>query len=124
MRSMAASRLKRAARQLRWLVGYARDLNAWGRWAVGAGGDVDVWHAHDLPGLLRQLAESARSDWLQVSLTVKAPVKGGLGLHGSGMFVFNPPWTLKDQLQAVMPTLVKLLKQDGKATFKLKGEQR
>jgi 23S rRNA A2030 N6-methylase RlmJ len=40
------------------------------------------------------------------------------------MFIFNPPWTLKDQLQAVMPELVKLLEQDGKATFKLKGEQR
>jgi glycosyltransferase involved in cell wall biosynthesis len=52
VRSMSASRLKRAARQLSWLVGYARDLNAWGRWAVGAAGDVDVWHAHDLPGLL------------------------------------------------------------------------
>ena len=73
---------------------------------------------------MRQIAEGAGADWLQVSLTVKAPVKGGLGLHGSGMFIFNPPWTLKDALQSAMPELVKLLKQDGKATFKLKGEQR
>lgn len=96
-----------------------------------ATGVYAVWYpqvqrqeSDDLPGLLRQLAESVGSDWLQVSLTVKAPVKGGLGLHGSGMFVFNPPWTLKDALQSTMPALVKLLKQDGKATFKLKGEQR
>jgi len=85
---------------------------------------VQRQESDDLPGLLRQLAESAGSDWLQVSLTVKAPVKGGLGLHGSGMFVFNPPWTLKDALQSTMPALVKLLKQDGKATFKLRGAQR
>jgi len=96
-----------------------------------ATGVYAVWYpqvqrqeSDDLPGLLRQLAEVAGCDWLQVSLTVKAPVKGGLGLHGSGMFIFNPPWTLKDALQSTMPALVKLLKQDGKATFKLKGEQR
>ena len=31
---------------------YLRDLRAWGTWAVETGGSVDVWHAHDLPGLM------------------------------------------------------------------------
>jgi 23S rRNA A2030 N6-methylase RlmJ len=39
------------------------------------------------------------------------------------MFVFNPPWKLAAALQDAMPALVKLLRQDGKATFKLKVEQ-
>jgi glycosyltransferase involved in cell wall biosynthesis len=31
---------------------YVRNMRAWGRWAVRAAGAVDVWHAHDLPGLM------------------------------------------------------------------------
>ena len=72
--------------------------------------------AQDLPSQLKQLAQG---DWLQVSLTVRAPAKDGPGLHGSGMFLFNPPWNLEAKLQEAMPVLVKLLKQDSKATFKL-----
>lgn len=88
-----------------------------------ATGVYAVWYplvqrqdAQDLPGQLKQLAQG---DWLQVSLTVRAPAKDGLGLHGSGMFLFNPPWNLESKLQEAMPVLVKLLKQDSKATFKL-----
>ena len=83
---------------------------------------VQRQEADDLPGLLRQLATGAGCDWLQVSLTVKAPAKDGLGLHGSGMFIFNPPWKLRDALQETMPVLVKLLGQDSRKTFKLKCE--
>ena len=31
---------------------YRRNLRSWGRWVVEAAGDVDVWHAHDLPALM------------------------------------------------------------------------
>jgi 23S rRNA (adenine2030-N6)-methyltransferase len=78
--------------------------------------------AQDLPSQLKQLSDGG--DWLHVSLTVKAPVEGGLGLHGSGMFIFNQPWTLESTLRPEMPLLVKLLGQDRKATFKLQFEQR
>lgn len=37
---------------LRWFVGYVRNLRAWGEWLVTAAGAVDVWHAHDLTGLM------------------------------------------------------------------------
>ena len=92
-----------------------------------ATGVYAVWYpqvqrqeAQDLPSQLKQLAPG---DWLQVSLTVKAPAADGLGLHGSGMFVFNPPWNLEATLQPVMPALVRLLGQDKKATFKLQFKQ-
>jgi 23S rRNA (adenine2030-N6)-methyltransferase len=92
-----------------------------------ATGVYAVWYpqvqrqeSQDLPGLLKQLAEG---DWLHASLTVKAPANDGLGLHGSGLFIFNPPWNLEAGLQAVMPVLVRLLGQDAKATFKLKFKQ-
>jgi len=92
-----------------------------------ATGVYAVWYpqvqrqeAQDLPGELRQLAQG---DWLQVSLTVRAPSQDGLGLHGSGLFIFNPPWNLEARLQEVMPQLVRLLGQDRKATFKLQFKQ-
>jgi len=61
-------------------------------------------------------------DWLHATLTVKAPVAGGLGLHGSGMFILNPPWTLRAALRPVMPYLVKVLGQDDRAGFGLEFE--
>ncbi len=92
-----------------------------------ATGVYAVWYpqvqrqeAQDLPAQLKQLTEGK---WLQVSLTVKAASKDGLGLHGSGMFVFNPPWKLEAALIAAMPALVKLLGQDGQAAYSLKVRQ-
>ena len=40
-------------------------------------------------------------------------------MHGSGMFVLNPPWNLHAVLQEVMPYLVKILGQDAGASFVL-----
>jgi 23S rRNA (adenine2030-N6)-methyltransferase len=43
-------------------------------------------------------------------------------MHGSGMFVLNPPWTLHATLQEVMPKLVALLGQDAGARFVLEQQ--
>ena len=58
------------------------------------------------------LAALRERDWLQVELRVKAPAEDGIGMHGSGLFVFNPPWTLPSTLEAALPALVRLLGQD------------
>lgn len=71
------------------------------------------------PGMLKRLKEKG---WLHVTLTVKGPVAGGLGLHGSGMFILNPPWTLSKALKEAMPYLVKMLGQDPTASFILESE--
>ena len=71
------------------------------------------------PDMLKRLQHK---DWLHVTLTVKGPVAGGLGLHGSGMFVLNPPWTLPKALRDAMPYLVKVLGQDAAAGFVLEAE--
>jgi len=75
----------------------------------------------------REATEMARSfehlqvkNWLHVALTVKHPSPEGFGLHGSGMFIVNPPWTLHAELQKTMPILTRLLAQDDKATYTLK----
>ena len=92
-----------------------------------ATGVYAVWYpqvqrqeSKELPGQLRELAGGA---WLHATLKVMAPARDGLGLHGSGMFVFNPPWKLGDSLREAMPALVRLLGQDRKASYSLEGKQ-
>ena len=72
--------------------------------------------AQELP---RQLERIGAKSWLYASLTVHKPSEDGLGLHGSGMFVVNPPWTLNAALKEALPWLVKALGQDGRAGYKL-----
>ena len=63
-----------------------------------------------------------RKNWLHVSLTVKAPAADGFGLHGSGLFILNPPWDLPAMLAEAMPYLVKTLGQDPTACYTLESE--
>jgi 23S rRNA (adenine2030-N6)-methyltransferase len=109
---------------------YARVLDtmrdALQRFATGI---YAVWYpqvqrpeSKELPGQLQKLAGD-NYNWLHASLKVMAPARDGLGLHGSGMFIFNPPWKLEAALQPAMPVLVRLLGQDNKASFGLQARQ-
>jgi 23S rRNA (adenine2030-N6)-methyltransferase len=69
-----------------------------------------------LPAALTRLRER---DWLHLQLQVKAPSEDGIGMHGSGLFVINPPWTLPATLHEAMPTLVSLLGCDARARYTL-----
>ncbi len=69
--------------------------------------------------LVRSL-ERLQVPWVHASLTVCKPAADGFGLHGSGMFVVNPPWTLYGALEPAMPWLAQHLKQDERASFTLK----
>lgn len=72
--------------------------------------------AHELPQRLTRLPAKG---WLHVALRVRAPARDGFGMHGSGMFILNPPWTLHDSLAELMPYLVQTLAQDAGAAFTL-----
>ena len=76
--------------------------------------------AQHLPEQLKQV--SARS-WLNVTLTVQAPSVDGFGMHGSGMFIINPPWLLENVLRDTMPYLVKVLGKAGEGCFSLEFEE-
>jgi len=69
--------------------------------------------------LLEKLKQFAPLPWLNVSLSVNTPSPEGFGMHGSGMFVLNPPWTLEATLSDVMPYLVGILGQHEQASFTL-----
>lgn len=75
--------------------------------------------SREFPEALKRLQ---RKDWLHAALTVKAPAADGYGLHGSGLFVLNPPWTLPAMLHEAMPYLAKVLGQDTGAGFELESE--
>jgi len=99
-----------------------------------ATGTYVVWYpviprpeAHDLPRKLKTLAVKAGKSWLNAVLTVKSSklttdAEGEIvrpGLPASGMFIINPPHTLKADLQAALPQMVSLLAQDRNASFTL-----
>jgi 23S rRNA (adenine2030-N6)-methyltransferase len=48
---------------------------------------------------------------------VKAPAADGYGLHGSAVFVVNPPWTLAAVLRRTLPWLTEALAQDASGAF-------
>ena len=56
-------------------------------------------------------------EWLNVTLTVSTPGPDGIGLHSSGMFILNPPYTLEPMLRETMPWLVQALGKDAGARF-------
>ena len=76
--------------------------------------------ARQLPEQLKKLPVKS---WLHVTLSVQAPGADGFGMHGSGMFILNPPWTLYADLQQVMPYLVKMLGRNGEGSFVLEHEE-
>jgi 23S rRNA (adenine2030-N6)-methyltransferase len=56
-------------------------------------------------------------EWLDVRLAVSSPSREGFGMHGSGMFIVNPPWTLAATLKECMPVLKSALALDDGAEY-------
>ena len=77
---------------------------------------VSKLEAAQLP---RRLEGLAPKGWLHARLTVQVPDSQGYGLAGSGMFILNPPYTLHDQLLAVLPFLTEVLGQYDGANYLL-----
>lgn len=69
--------------------------------------------------LLRQAFAIPDVECLRVSLKVKRPLADGLGLTGSHMLVFNPPFGLQEACKAAMPWLVQQLGQDDQAAWEM-----
>ncbi|WP_050477672.1 23S rRNA (adenine(2030)-N(6))-methyltransferase RlmJ [Herbaspirillum rhizosphaerae] len=68
-----------------------------------------------------RLKRLGAKSWLNVTLSISSPQPDGFGLHTSGMFLLNPPWTLEATLKEVMPYLVKVLGRDAGAGFLLES---
>jgi 23S rRNA (adenine2030-N6)-methyltransferase len=66
------------------------------------------------------------TDFLHVSMNIHAPSSEGFGMHGSGLFIVNPPYTLPKILEETLPILTQLLSQslslDESADFQLTSQ--
>jgi 23S rRNA (adenine2030-N6)-methyltransferase len=88
-----------------------------------ATGTYAVWYpvlnrmeSRQMPDKLKKIPANG---WLNVTLSVSTPSPDGFGLHSSGMFVHNPPWTLEPMLRELMPYLISTLGNDSGAGFTL-----
>lgn len=88
-------------------------------------GTYAVWYpvlqrneSRQLPERLKRLGAKS---WLNVTLAIHGPAPDGFGLHNSGMFILNPPWTLEAQLKEVMPWLIEVLGVDDTAEYLLES---
>ena len=97
---------------------------ALGRFATGC---YAIWYpviarreSIALPDRLKAIAKAHQRAWLCAELRVEnAP--GERRLQASGMFVFNPPWTLRDHLKDALPILKKALGLDAGASYTLQS---
>ena len=70
----------------------------------------------EMVGSLKKLNPA---NWLNISMTIESPSEMGFGMYGSGVFIINPPWTLPDILNSVMPEMTQLLALDDTADYTL-----
>lgn len=86
------------------------------RWATGT---FVFWYPIKDPALIREfhaaIAESGLPDIIALDFLCRPPVDTTL-FNGTGLIIVNPPWQLTQQLEPVMPWLVKVLT-DGAGSY-------
>jgi 23S rRNA (adenine2030-N6)-methyltransferase len=91
-----------------------------------AAGTYMIWYPLLQRPEVRQFQQALRglqlTSWLHASLSVRSPSPDGFGMHGSGLFIVNPPWTLPDSLREALPWLVAALGIDEGAHFAMTHE--
>jgi 23S rRNA (adenine2030-N6)-methyltransferase len=99
---------------------------ALGRFATGC---YAIWYpviarreSIALPDRLKAIAKTNDRAWLRAELRVEnAP--GERRLQASGMFIFNPPWTLHGHLKDALPILKNALGLDSGASYTLQSSE-
>ena len=92
-----------------------------------ATGTYLVWYPRLQRPEPQQMLDKLRSlntDYLHICLDVQSPGAEGFGMHGSGMWVINPPWTLRQSVEPHLSWLAQTLAQDDGARAWCEGQQR
>ena len=86
-----------------------------------ATGIYAIWYPHlqrhEVNELTARLKNLPVKSWLHAGINVQTPSTDGFGMHGSSMFILNPPWTLEQDLRGVLPWLTPVLAQDAGASY-------
>jgi 23S rRNA (adenine2030-N6)-methyltransferase len=72
--------------------------------------------------MIEDLMHLNAPNWLHVSMSIHAPSSEGFGMHGSGLFIINPPYTLPKILEETMPVLTQLLALDETADYQITSQ--
>ena len=92
---------------------------AYGKWATGI---YMLWYPikgrPEPDALAKRLRRLGIAKILRAELIV-SPLSNPTRLNGSGLILANPPWTLEEELHALLPMLARVLGQEGKGAFTL-----
>ncbi|MES2637384.1 MAG: 23S rRNA (adenine(2030)-N(6))-methyltransferase RlmJ [Pseudomonadota bacterium] len=69
--------------------------------------------------MVHNLEKLRPQNWLNIQLSVHSPSENGYGMHGSGMFIINPPYVLPALLNQALPILADILSLDETANYQL-----
>jgi len=85
-------------------------------------GILMIWYPIKDPGLidafLREIEATGLSKLLIAELYIRAPQRRDV-LNGCGLLILNPPYTLADQLEALLPVLAEVMAQGPGAHHRL-----
>ena len=92
---------------------------AYRKWATGI---YALWYPikgrREPDALAKRLRRLGLARALRAEILV-APLTDPGRLNGAGMMVVNPPWTLENELSALLPALSGILGREGKGRFRL-----
>ena len=71
--------------------------------------------------MLKQLQKLNAKDWLYISLSIAKP-SDDIGMFGSYLFIINPPWKLKEQIEEIMPYLSHQLGLNGHGSYEIEAK--
>jgi 23S rRNA (adenine2030-N6)-methyltransferase len=81
---------------------------AWRKWPTGS---YLAWYPvkdpKDVTGFLKKLLQHGIEKMLRLELVVAAPTETAR-LRGTGMIAINPPWTLAQEMNILLPALAKI----------------
>jgi 23S rRNA (adenine2030-N6)-methyltransferase len=76
-------------------------------------------HRPEAQRLNERLTNMKNIAWLDATLSIRPPSRDGFGMHGSGLFIINPPWKLAETLRECLPYLARTLGTEGGGSFTL-----
>jgi len=92
---------------------------AYRKWTTGI---YALWYPikgrREADALAKRLRRLALPKVLRAEVLV-SPLGDPTRLHGAGMIVVNPPWTLESELSTLLPALATILGRDNKGSFRV-----